>query len=76
MSYDPHVWNVMHERQDLLPCPFCQNHPVQEQKGNKERQYRIACGYPHCSVCPHTFTEYDLEDAVVAWQLRENRNGR
>lgn len=70
MSYDPLVWNVMHERKDLLPCPFCGYVAVEEQKGNKERQYSISCSNPHCDVNPRTFAQYALEDAVVGWQLR------
>lgn len=70
MSYDPHVWNHMYERQDLSRCPFCGASAVEEQKGNKEREYRISCGNPHCEISPHTFAQYDLEEAVEGWQIR------
>lgn len=76
MAYDPHVWNVMYARKDLLPCPFCGYDAVEEQKGNKEREYRIACSNPHCDIQPHSWPRYDLEEAVEGWQIRRQPEER
>jgi hypothetical protein len=60
----------------LLPCPWCGNTPqvchgtTNRRKGNT---HYVSCVNWDCKVKPSTGREWTIEEAVKAWNTREEK---
>lgn len=41
MAYDPHHWNEMYARKDLLPCPFAAMMPSRSRKAIRSENIEL-----------------------------------
>lgn len=74
LPVDPKTrWDARYiDRQDVMPCPFCGEPPVQVVWVHPEwvPQYQIVCGNKTCKCIAATARQKSSEEAVRIWQHR------
>jgi hypothetical protein len=65
--YNPYDWNYRFGFLGLRLCPFCSSYVLLQERGNKERQFRIICSNDGCDVRPATMPQDSVAGAIVKW---------